>query len=256
MSQQAHQHLETLGLAPGAPPEEIKRAYLALVKRWHPDRFAHDPEQQKLAEDKLREINVAYESLVGEAQVKPAFQHNSTAPEYDSAGPANPTDRGAYAHRERPSGFAFWRGHTGWLSWSGTAVLILISLAAFWFVADTLAYHYGPPFAADFIRHEAKMQSVLARTRRAADAGEPWAMSNLGWFHYLGRAVRVNKAEAAVWFARAANAGDTGAQLQLGSMFASGDGVPVDATQARLWWERAAAAGNADARKLLDRLRP
>lgn len=254
MSRQAPNHLETLGLVPGASPEDIKRTYLALVKRWHPDRFAHDPEQQKLAEDKLRSINVAYEALVGEAQVEVPFQHGATAPDYDPADVSNKEGRAAYAFRERPSGFAFWRGQAGWLSWGGTLVLIVISAGSFWFVAESLSYHYGPPFAADFIRHEAKMQSVLAQTRRAAEAGEVWAMVNMGWFHYHGRAVRVNKAEAAAWFARAAQARDSGAQLQLGLMLAGGDGVPVDVVVARQWWERSAANGNREAQKLLEQL--
>ena len=171
MSRPEPNHYETLGVADGATPEHLKRAYLALVKRWHPDRFAHDPAQQKLAEEKLRAINVAYEALTGEAQVQQSFQHGSAAPAYDPADSAQRQGKAAYAYRERPSGFAVWRGQTGWLSWTGTLTLILIVLASFWFVVETLAYHYGPPFAADFIRHEAKLQSVLAQTRRAADAG-------------------------------------------------------------------------------------
>ncbi|MFM8470665.1 MAG: J domain-containing protein [Limisphaerales bacterium] len=255
MSRPAPNHYETLGVADGASPEHLKRVYLALVKRWHPDRFADDPAQQKLAEEKLRTINVAYEALTGEAQVKQSFQHGATAPEYNPADAANKDGRAAYTFRERPSGFAVWRGHTGWLSWAGSLTLILIAVASFWFVAESLAYHYGPPYAADFIRHEAKLQSVYARTRRAADAGEAWAMVNMGWFHYRGRAVGVNKVEAAQWCARAALAGDPGAQLQLGVMLVTDDGMPADATLARQWWERAAAGGNAEARRRLDGLK-
>lgn len=253
MNRQAPNHYETLGLANDASPEEIKRAYLALVKRWHPDRFAHDPVEQKFAEDKLRAINVAYETLVGEARVTQAFQHGSTAPAYNSADKRNQQGRAAYAFRERPSAFAFWRGHTGWLSWSGTLALILISLGSFWFVVDSVADHYGPPFAADFIRHEAKLQSIHAKTRRAAEAGEVWAMVNLGWFHYHGRGVRGSHTEAAVWFTRAAEAGNAAAQLQLGLMLAAGDGVMADPIKARQWWERAAAGGSEEAGRLLAR---
>lgn len=227
-----------------------------LVKRWHPDQFAHDPAQQKLAEDKLRAINVAYEALTGEAQVKQSFQHGSTAPEYNPADAAHQQGRSAYAYRERPSAYAFWQGHTGWLSWTGAVVLILISLASFWFVSESLAYHYGPPYTADFIRHEAKLQSILAQTRRAAETGEVWAMVNLGWFHLQGRGVRANPSEAAQWFGRAAQAGDAGAQVQFGAMLAGGIGAPVDTVRARQWWERAAAGGNAAARRLLDGLKP
>ncbi len=251
MSSADPKHFEVLALQPGATPEQAKRAYITLVKRWHPDRFANDPEQQKLAEEKMRTINVAYEALVGEAQVKTPLLPGSTAPVYDSADPANNTERRAYAYRERPRGFAFWHGQTGWLSWTGTGALAAISLASAWFVVDTLADHYGPPFAADSIRHEAKLESVMAKTRRMAEAGEIWAMVNMGWFHFNGRGVRVNKSEASAWFARAANAGDAGAQVQLGLMLARGDGVPTDAGLARHWWERAAAAGHPEAQRLL-----
>ncbi len=254
MSSRDLRHFESLGLKPEASPEEIKRGYLALVKRWHPDRFANDPEQQKLAEEKMRTINVAYEALVGEAKVEVAFQHGSTAPDYNPADPAINTERSAYAFRERPSGFAFWRGQTNWLSWGGTVVLAVISIASVWFVADSLADHYAPPHAADFLRHEAKMQSVMAQTRRAAEAGEAWAMANMGWFHFNGRGVRVNKPEAARWFTQAGRAGDAGAQMQLALMFAEGDGVPLDWAEAYKWRQLAAAQGNREAARQRDEM--
>ncbi len=247
MSEPGPDHYETLGLAPGASPELLKRAYLALVKRWHPDRFANDPAQQKLAEEKLRSINVAYEALQGEAQVKDSFQHHSTAPAYDSAGAANREGRSTYAFRERPSAFAFWRGHTGALSWCGSLLLAGIAAASVWFAAATLADYFGPPFLADSLRHEAKQQSVIARTRRAAEAGEPWAMFNMGWFHYSGRGVRVNHAEAAQWFSRGAQAGDAKSQTQLGLLHAKGEGVAQDYTAAASWFRAAAEQGQPDA---------
>ena len=235
MSSRDPTHFETLALEPDASPEEIKRAYLALVKQWHPDRFAHDPVQQKHAEERMKTINVAYEALQGEAQVELPFQRKGSAPAYDSAGTSNRDDRAAYARREPPSAFAFWRGQKGLLSWLGTIMLVVISLAAFWFVADTLANQYASPFEADTIRHEAKQQSVIARTRRAADAGEVWAMVNMGWFHYTGRGIQVNFAEAAQWFARAAQAGDANAQTQLGMLYAKGEGVKQDYAAAASW---------------------
>lgn len=135
----ARQATEVLGLSENASPAQRKQAYLALVKRWHPDQFAHDPGQQRIAEEKLRAINVAYETLTGEAQVKPSFQHGSTAPDYDLADPAHKEGRAGYAFRERPAAFAFWRGQTGWLSWAGTVSLIVVFLASCWIVVDTLA---------------------------------------------------------------------------------------------------------------------
>ncbi len=53
---------EILGLKEGASQEEIKNAYREQVKKYHPDKFNDNP-LQDLAEEKLREINEAYETL-------------------------------------------------------------------------------------------------------------------------------------------------------------------------------------------------
>ncbi|MGI6751027.1 MAG: J domain-containing protein [Anaerovoracaceae bacterium] len=55
---------ETLGIKEGASPDEIKKAYREQVKKYHPDRYQENP-LQDLAEEKLREINRAYEQLMG-----------------------------------------------------------------------------------------------------------------------------------------------------------------------------------------------
>jgi DnaJ-like protein len=54
---------DLLGLKPGASPEEVKIAYRDLAKVWHPDRFLHDPRLQEKAQEKLKEINEAYDQL-------------------------------------------------------------------------------------------------------------------------------------------------------------------------------------------------
>jgi molecular chaperone DnaJ len=54
---------EVLGLKPGASEDEIKAAYRELVKKYHPDRYQNNP-LSDLAEEKMREINEAYETLM------------------------------------------------------------------------------------------------------------------------------------------------------------------------------------------------
>ncbi|MBE9095560.1 J domain-containing protein, partial [Tychonema sp. LEGE 07203] len=55
---------EILEIEPGASLEEIKRAYRDLAFVWHPDRLAHNDRLQQKAEQRLTEINQAYEELV------------------------------------------------------------------------------------------------------------------------------------------------------------------------------------------------
>jgi len=55
--------IEILGLKPNASGEEVNQAYRDLANVWHPDRFVGNPRLQKKAEDKLKEINAAYEYI-------------------------------------------------------------------------------------------------------------------------------------------------------------------------------------------------
>lgn len=53
---------EVLGVRQGATQDEIKKAYKNLVKRYHPDQYRDNP-LSSLAEEKLKEINEAYDYL-------------------------------------------------------------------------------------------------------------------------------------------------------------------------------------------------
>lgn len=52
-----------LGLEPGATPEQIKEAWRDLAQVWHPDRFGGNDRLQQKAQEKLKDINQAYEKL-------------------------------------------------------------------------------------------------------------------------------------------------------------------------------------------------
>ena len=53
----------TLELQPGATLEEVRKSYRRLLKQYHPDRFAKDPEKYKVATEVTRNITEAYEGL-------------------------------------------------------------------------------------------------------------------------------------------------------------------------------------------------
>ena len=55
---------EILEIESGASLEEIKHAYRDLAFVWHPDRFAHNDRLQQKAQQRLTEINQAYQQLL------------------------------------------------------------------------------------------------------------------------------------------------------------------------------------------------
>ena len=54
---------KVLNIKEGASYDEIKRSYRELAKKYHPDKYANNP-LADLAEEKMREINEAYDSLM------------------------------------------------------------------------------------------------------------------------------------------------------------------------------------------------
>ncbi len=57
-------HYATLGLESGASKDDIKRAYRKLSMKYHPDKVRHlGDEFQKIAEEKMKEINAANDYL-------------------------------------------------------------------------------------------------------------------------------------------------------------------------------------------------
>ena len=73
-------HYEILEVADGAPPEEVRRAYLDLARRLHPDRWVDaSPAQRAEAERRMQEVNEAWRVL-GNAGRRIAYDQDRTAP--------------------------------------------------------------------------------------------------------------------------------------------------------------------------------
>lgn len=72
---------EVLGISQGASQEEIKTAYKNLVKKYHPDKYQNNP-LADLAEEKLQEINEAYDTLTkgkGESTYNNQYGNSSSS---------------------------------------------------------------------------------------------------------------------------------------------------------------------------------
>ncbi len=53
---------EVIGVSPTATDEEVKKAYRDLVRKYHPDKY-RDSDLADLANEKMKEINAAYEEI-------------------------------------------------------------------------------------------------------------------------------------------------------------------------------------------------
>ena len=53
---------KVLGVDPTASDEDIKKAYRKLARKYHPDKYA-ESDLKELAEEKMKEINYAYEQI-------------------------------------------------------------------------------------------------------------------------------------------------------------------------------------------------
>lgn len=64
MPEPARTHYETLGIPTGADPAEIRRAYVALARRFHPDAHAdRSPAERDHADRRMRDVNEAWSAL-------------------------------------------------------------------------------------------------------------------------------------------------------------------------------------------------
>ncbi|MBZ0187327.1 MAG: DnaJ domain-containing protein [Candidatus Obscuribacterales bacterium] len=54
-------YYDILGVERTAPPDEIRKAYISLAKRLHPDRFPNDPEQREIAQRQFAKVTRAHD---------------------------------------------------------------------------------------------------------------------------------------------------------------------------------------------------
>jgi curved DNA-binding protein CbpA len=113
-----NEYCKILGVDSSVTAEELKKVYRELVKEWHPDRLLHNPSLHKTAQQRLQEINEAYDQL----------QAHLANPKTQSSAPKNEPSRASAAGRRKANNasakqpvapvtqllnryVAFWRKH-------------------------------------------------------------------------------------------------------------------------------------------------
>lgn len=95
---------EILELKEGSSLEDIKQAYRKLARKYHPDQYGNNP-LKDLAEDKMRELNEAYEHLTKNAQTSSSYTNSSSSYNTSNNGDFNDIrmniQRGNYAFAEQ-----------------------------------------------------------------------------------------------------------------------------------------------------------
>lgn len=83
----------TLGLKPGSNWQEIRGAYRALIKKWHPDRFQQDSKNRKISEEETMEITRAYKVLAD------YYREHGSTPTNPATAPTAPARAPEHMHR-------------------------------------------------------------------------------------------------------------------------------------------------------------
>jgi uncharacterized protein len=220
---------QTLGLEPSSSIEAIRRRYRKLIKEWHPDRFHGHPTKTREANERLKGIIPAYETLV-------AF-HNRTAPKPRSTArskPSPPAPKDAKGQFEEGKRHQKAREDESALKWFRQAAEQGYVEAMFE-AGDLL-----------FESHRVKKDySEAARWYRlAGERGHAEAQFKLGKLREGGYGWGVDYREALEWYLKAAEQGHAKAQLAVGRLYASiRPGIKQDKPLAAFWLRKSAAQG-------------
>jgi hypothetical protein len=96
-----------LGLDPGSEQSEVKRAYRALAKKWHPDRHHSKPfEVRALAEERFKQINDAYGRITSDQKMRIFYPEKFQTGATTKANTAEPAEQKSSADHLQKRRFA------------------------------------------------------------------------------------------------------------------------------------------------------
>jgi TPR repeat protein len=178
----------TLDLEPGATLADLKRCYRELVKVWHPDRFAHDPALERKAQEKLKQINFAFELLQThfakeETTTKPAPERpKSKVPSgnelfvqgqnlfYGKGVVKDAAKAIPFLRKSAEMGFApaqFLLGHAYYTS---EGLSKSVNDAAYWWIKAAEQLHAGAQYSLGLMYHRGHGAGILAKVvKRTVD---------------------------------------------------------------------------------------
>jgi len=214
MNAQIREFYRELDLEAGADLAAVRQSYRQLVKVWHPDRFGNDQKLQAVANDKLKKINFAYESLVAffesggkaeaspppKAESPPKTSRNPSAEEIYRIG----LDR--YYARDYQS-------------------------AAHFFDQAAELGDANAQYAIGFMLYQHTNRNIFTLRRQSKNDGA-----------------------AFIWWHKAAQQGNPNAQYMLGICYQYAYTTAYDGAEARKWFERAASKGHPLAKERLNKL--
>jgi hypothetical protein len=112
------EYYKILGVDSSVTAEELKKVYRELVKEWHPDRLLHNPSLHKTAQQRLQEINEAYDQLLAHlANPEPRPSPPRNEPRRDTAAAPRTANNATAKRPVAPATqllnryVAFWRKH-------------------------------------------------------------------------------------------------------------------------------------------------
>jgi hypothetical protein len=149
--------LVAFGLTRDATQAEIKDAYRVLAKVWHPDRFQDDEHLRLIAEDKVKEINSAYQLLTTtsaeDTQTRPpgpTSQPEQSQPPAAAEASARQSPRPSTSHFNR----SFSRKRRGNRMWLAVTFVLLLGVGAWLILRDSIASEFTTSTASGSASHQ------------------------------------------------------------------------------------------------------